>query len=79
MTRHRRRAQAHPEVFARKSVGQIADHFEAVIHKLAASRRPGIAVQGEDHPAHQDGLYPSDQTWSALFITRARAASPQST
>jgi pimeloyl-ACP methyl ester carboxylesterase len=27
-------ARAHPEVFARKSVGQIADHFEAVIRKL---------------------------------------------
>ncbi len=27
-------AKAHPEVFARKSVGQIADHFEAVIRKL---------------------------------------------
>jgi pimeloyl-ACP methyl ester carboxylesterase len=29
-------AKAHPEVFARKSVGQIADHFEAVIRLLAA-------------------------------------------
>jgi non-heme chloroperoxidase len=27
-------AQAHPEVFARKSVGQVADHFEDVIRKL---------------------------------------------
>src|SRR5712691_8528995 len=27
-------AKAHPEVFARKSVGQIADHFETVIRKL---------------------------------------------
>jgi non-heme chloroperoxidase len=27
-------ARAHPEVFARKSIGQIADHFEAVIRAL---------------------------------------------
>ena len=27
-------AKEHPEVFARKSIGQIADHFEAVISKL---------------------------------------------
>jgi non-heme chloroperoxidase len=33
-------AKAHPEVFARKSVGQIADHFEAVIRKLA--RTPAV-------------------------------------
>ena len=33
-------AKAHPEVFARKSVGQIADHFEAVIRKL--ERRPAV-------------------------------------
>ena len=31
-------ANAHPEVFAHKSVGQIADHFEDVIAKLA--KRP---------------------------------------
>jgi non-heme chloroperoxidase len=28
-------AHAHPEVFARKTVGQIADHMHAVISKLA--------------------------------------------
>ena len=33
-------AEAHPEVFARKSIGQIADHFEAVIRKL--ERKPAI-------------------------------------
>ena len=33
-------AKAHPEVFARKSVGQIADHFEAVIRKL--DRKPVV-------------------------------------
>jgi non-heme chloroperoxidase len=33
-------AEAHPEVFARKSVGQIADHFEAVIRKL--DRKPAV-------------------------------------
>ena len=33
-------ARAHPEVFARKSVGQIADHFEAVIRKL--DRKPVV-------------------------------------
>src|SRR3954463_13503620 len=27
-------ANAHPETFAHKSVGQIADHFENVINKL---------------------------------------------
>jgi len=27
-------AKAHPEVFARKSVGDIADHFEAIIRRL---------------------------------------------
>jgi non-heme chloroperoxidase len=29
-------AQAHPEVFAKKSVGDVADHFEDVIRKLSA-------------------------------------------
>jgi non-heme chloroperoxidase len=33
-------AKAHPEVFARKSVGQIADHFEAVVRKL--DRKPAV-------------------------------------
>jgi pimeloyl-ACP methyl ester carboxylesterase len=33
-------AQEHPEVFARKSVGDIADHFEAVIRKL--DRKPAV-------------------------------------
>ena len=33
-------AKAPPEVFARKSVGQIADHFEAVIRKL--DRKPAV-------------------------------------
>jgi pimeloyl-ACP methyl ester carboxylesterase len=33
-------ANEHPEVFARKSVGQIADHFEAVIAKL--DRKPAV-------------------------------------
>jgi pimeloyl-ACP methyl ester carboxylesterase len=27
-------AKAHPEVFARKSIGQVADHFEAIIRAL---------------------------------------------
>src|SRR6266849_1106825 len=29
-------AKAHPEVFAHKTVGQIADHFEDVIRKLTS-------------------------------------------
>jgi pimeloyl-ACP methyl ester carboxylesterase len=33
-------ANQHPEVFARKSVGQIADHFEAVVAKL--DREPAV-------------------------------------
>src|SRR6266404_1544437 len=33
-------ANEHPEVFAHKTVGQVADHFENVIGKL--SRRPAI-------------------------------------
>ena len=33
-------AHAHPEVFAHKSVGQIADHFEEVVGKL--TRRPAL-------------------------------------
>ena len=33
-------ANAHPEVFAHKTVGQIADHFEDVIAKL--SKRPAL-------------------------------------
>jgi pimeloyl-ACP methyl ester carboxylesterase len=33
-------ANEHPEVFARKSVGQIADHSEDVIHKL--DRKPAV-------------------------------------
>jgi non-heme chloroperoxidase len=33
-------AKEHPEVFARKSVGQIADHFEAVVREL--DRKPAV-------------------------------------
>ena len=33
-------AKEHPEVFARKSIGQIADHFEAVINKL--DQKPAV-------------------------------------
>ena len=33
-------AQQHPEVFARKTVGQVADHYAAVIGKLA--KRPAV-------------------------------------
>jgi len=33
-------ANAHPEVFAHKTVGQVADHFEAIIGGL--SRKPAI-------------------------------------
>jgi pimeloyl-ACP methyl ester carboxylesterase len=33
-------AEAHPEVFAHKTVGQIADHFEVVARRLA--RKPAI-------------------------------------
>ncbi len=33
-------AMAKPEVFAHKSVGQVADHFEAIIHSL--DRKPAI-------------------------------------
>src|SRR2546423_5452243 len=34
------KAKEHPEVFAGKSVGQVADHFEAVIRGL--DRRPAV-------------------------------------
>src|SRR5215470_7113340 len=33
-------AKAHPEVFARKSIGDIADHYQAIIEQL--DRRPAI-------------------------------------
>ena len=33
-------ANAHPEVFAHKTVGQVADHFEAVIGRL--DRKPAV-------------------------------------
>jgi pimeloyl-ACP methyl ester carboxylesterase len=33
-------AKAHPEVFAHKSVGEIADHFESVVGKL--TKRPAL-------------------------------------
>jgi non-heme chloroperoxidase len=33
-------ASAHPEVFAHKSIGQVADHFEAIIASLA--KKPAI-------------------------------------
>jgi pimeloyl-ACP methyl ester carboxylesterase len=33
-------AKAHPEVFARKSIGQIADHLEAVLRKL--DKKPAV-------------------------------------
>src|SRR5947208_13071758 len=38
------KAKKHPEVFAHKTVGQVADHFEDVIRKLG--RKP--AVVGQD-------------------------------
>jgi non-heme chloroperoxidase len=33
-------AKAHPEVFAGKSIGQVADHFETIIRGL--DRKPAI-------------------------------------
>jgi non-heme chloroperoxidase len=33
-------ANAHPEVFAHKTVGQVADHFDAILRKLA--RKPAV-------------------------------------
>ena len=33
-------AQAHPEVFANKTIGQVADHYEAVIAKL--DKKPAV-------------------------------------
>ena len=33
-------AKEHPEVFARKSIGDIADHYEAIVRKL--EKRPAI-------------------------------------
>src|ERR1700736_4047007 len=33
-------AKAHPEVFAHKTVGQVADHFSDIIGKL--SRKPAV-------------------------------------
>src|SRR5580765_4766594 len=33
-------AKAHPEVFAQKSVGQVADHYSAVIGKL--TKKPAV-------------------------------------
>src|SRR3954462_15762112 len=33
-------ANAHPEVFAHKTVGQVADHVEAVIERLA--KKPAV-------------------------------------
>jgi pimeloyl-ACP methyl ester carboxylesterase len=33
-------AKAHPDVFAKKSIGQVADHFDEVIHGL--TRKPAV-------------------------------------
>jgi pimeloyl-ACP methyl ester carboxylesterase len=33
-------ANAHPEVFAHKTVGQVADHFDQIVHRL--ERKPAI-------------------------------------
>jgi hypothetical protein len=33
-------AKAHPEVFAGKSIGQVADHFETIIRGL--NRKPAV-------------------------------------
>src|SRR5260221_6792858 len=33
-------AKVHPDVFAKKSVGQVADHFDEVIHDL--KKKPAI-------------------------------------
>jgi hypothetical protein len=35
-------AHAHPEVFARKTIGQVADHYSEVISKLA--RKPAVPL-----------------------------------
>ena len=35
-----RQAKEHPEVFARKSIGDIADHYEAIVRKL--DKKPAI-------------------------------------
>ena len=36
-------AKAHPEVFAGKSIGQVADHFEEIIRGLTGNR-PSSAI-----------------------------------
>src|SRR5947208_8638473 len=40
MTRRRSEANAHPDVFAGKTVGQVADHYCDVIARL--DRKPGV-------------------------------------
>jgi hypothetical protein len=49
-------AKAYPEVFARKSVGQVADHFETIIRRL--DRKPAIVGHsfGERSGAHDVGV-----------------------
>ena len=46
-------AKAHPEVFANKTVGQVADHYAAVIGKL--DKKPAVIGHSFGGPAGPDG------------------------
>ena len=76
-------AKSHPEVFARKSVGDIADHFEAVIRKLGqkpvvrsrSTRRTPTADRSLISRAKRTTPFPGP---SPTLRTRRRSATPAS-
>ena len=48
-------ANAHPEVFAHKTIGQVADHFDAIIRGLTRSRRSSATPSAGCWPRSSPG------------------------
>jgi len=66
-------AKAHPEVFAGKKVGQVADHVDAVIHRL--NKKP--VVMGRGHSAASVAIDPAPfRGVLPLPISSLKSASP---
>ena len=46
-------ARAHPEVFAHKTVGQVADHYAEVISQLKKKPAPAVGLEDLPHLAER--------------------------
>jgi len=79
-------AKEHPEVFAHKSVGQIADHFDEVISaptapsttSSPASRRRSIRALRSPRSLPATPARPTTQTHSSRLLATARPPLPVS-